>query len=165
MSVELIALFPGSPHYPHTCGRESNVYLSRNMFTCTWWGEFGTRNGTRLHVCTAALCALFPCVNYIRVVSSTYTCTCTCWWKMQKEGGKKQARSYKQQSKAKQSTQGSHFSKEKWAASGGIQTHNTLHSRQSALPTELPMYMLFCLCCSFWDLPVTCTCSSVHECR
>ena len=40
----------------------------------------------------------------------------------------------KQQGKATQHTQGSHFFKEKWAASGGTQIHDTLHSRQSALP-------------------------------
>ena len=34
------------------------------------------------------------------------------------------------------------FPKEKLAASGGTQTHDTLHSRQSALPAELSsMYM------------------------
>ena len=38
---------------------------------------------------------------------------------------KKQARSNKQQGKATQHTQGSHFSKEKLAASGGTRTHNT----------------------------------------
>ena len=37
----------------------------------------------------------------------------------EKEGRKKQARSYKQQSKATQHTQGGHFSKEKRAALGG----------------------------------------------
>ena len=52
----------------------------------------------------------------------------------EKEGRKKQARSNKQQGKATQHTQGSHFSWEKWAASGGTRTHDTLHSRQSALP-------------------------------
>ena len=58
----------------------------------------------------------------------------------EKEGRKKQARSNKQQGKVTQHTQGSHFSKEKWAASGGTWTHDTLHSRQSALPLNY-MYM------------------------
>ena len=50
------------------------------------------------------------------------------------EGRKKQARSYKQQSNATQHTQGSHFSKRKIkAASGGIRTHATPRSRQSAV--------------------------------
>ena len=55
----------------------------------------------------------------------------------------KQARSYKQQSKATQHTQGSrdHFSK--LAASGGTQTHDTLHSRQSALPAELSSMYIY----------------------
>ena len=44
----------------------------------------------------------------------------------EKEGRKKQARSIKQQGKATQHTQGSHFSKEKLAASGGTRTHDTL---------------------------------------
>ena len=52
----------------------------------------------------------------------------------EKEGRKKQARSYKQHGKATQHTQGSHFSQEKRAASGGTRTHDTLYSRQSALP-------------------------------
>ena len=46
----------------------------------------------------------------------------------------------------KQHTQGSHFSKEKQAASGGTRTHDTLHSRQSTLHvhvyTSLP-HVLF----------------------
>ena len=49
------------------------------------------------------------------------------------EGRKKQASSNKQ-GKATQHTQGSYFSKEKWAASGVTRTHDTLHSRQSTLP-------------------------------
>ena len=54
---------------------------------------------------------------------SSYTChmMCTCIYMYmlmrdaegRKEGRKKQARSYKQQGKATQHTQGSHFSKEK----------------------------------------------------
>ena len=43
---------------------------------------------------------------------------------------------------ATQHAQGSHFSKEKGVASGGTQTHDTLHSRQSALPAELPCIQL-----------------------
>ena len=43
----------------------------------------------------------------------------------QKEGRKKQARSNKQQGKATQHTQSSHFSKEKLAASGKTQTNAT----------------------------------------
>ena len=50
---------------------------------------------------------------------------------------KKQARSNKQQSKETQHTQGSHFSKEKLASSGGMRTHDTPHSRH-ALRAELP---------------------------
>ena len=38
----------------------------------------------------------------------------------EKEGRKKQARSYKQQGKATQHTQGSHLSLNNWAASGGM---------------------------------------------
>ena len=38
------------------------------------------------------------------------------------------------QGKATWHTQGGHFSYEKLAASGGTRTHDTLHSRQSALP-------------------------------
>ena len=56
----------------------------------------------------------------------------TCLMRDEKERRKKQARSNKQQQgKATQHTQGSHFSEEKLAASGGTQTHDTLHSRQS----------------------------------
>ena len=50
---------------------------------------------------------------------------------MKKEGRKKQARSYKQQGKAAQHTQVNYISKEKWAASGGTQTHNSPHSRHA----------------------------------
>ena len=50
----------------------------------------------------------------------------------EKEERKKQARSNKQ-GKATQHTQGSEKT-----ASGGTRTHDTLYSRQSALPTELP---------------------------
>ena len=62
---------------------------------------------------------------------------------MQKEG-MKTARSYKQQSKATQHTRGSHFSKTKKTTSGWIWIHNTPHSRQGALPAELPMQQLYC---------------------
>ena len=60
------------------------------------------------------------------------TCMCMLMRDMKKaEGRKKQARSNEQQGKATQHTQGSHFSKEKCAASGGTQTHDTLHSRHT----------------------------------
>ena len=46
------------------------------------------------------------------------------------EGKKKEAsKVIQKQNKSTQHTQGSHFSKEKCAASGGIRTHDTLHSR------------------------------------
>ena len=66
----------------------------------------------------------------------------------EKEGRKKQTKSSKQSQAKQHSTpnQGSHFSKEKWGASGGTRTHDTLHSRhsQSALPVHMYMYMLSC---------------------
>ena len=49
----------------------------------------------------------------------------------EKKGKKKQARSYKQQGKATQHTQGMQSLFQ--AASGGTRTHDTPHSRQSAL--------------------------------
>ena len=53
------------------------------------------------------------------------------------------------QGKATQHTQGSQ------AASGGTRTHDTLYSRQSALPTELPRQLS-------WLGPSTCTSCSVR---
>ena len=50
----------------------------------------------------------------------------------EKEERKKQGQTNKQTNKTKQ-----HSSSEK-TASGGTRTHDTLYSRQSALPTELP---------------------------
>ena len=57
----------------------------------------------------------------------------------EKEERKKQARSNKQtrQSNTAHPRQ-SLFLEKKRAASGGTRTHDTLYSRQSALPTELP---------------------------
>ena len=56
---------------------------------------------------------------------------------MKKEGRKKQARSYKQQGKATQHTQGSHFSKENELPRVGFEP-TTLHTldRALALPAE-----------------------------
>ena len=62
----------------------------------------------------------------------------------EKEGRKEQAKPNKQQGKATQHAQGSHFSKENRAALGGTRTHDTLHSIDRAL------YQLSCL--------ATCTC-------
>ena len=59
---------------------------------------------------------------YIIITTLCIHCVCTIYMLMrdEKEGRKKQARSNKQQGKATQHTQGSHFSKEKCATSGGI---------------------------------------------
>ena len=56
------------------------------------------------------------------------------------EGRKKEASKVKQTNKAKQHStpKAVTFPRKKWAASGGTRTHDTLYSRQSALPTELP---------------------------
>ena len=62
--------------------------------------------------------------------------------RMQNVGRKKQARSNKQQCKATQHTKGGHFSKRimylGWDS-------NLRHSKQSALPAELPR-QLYCSC-------------------
>ena len=71
----------------------------------------------------------------------------------EKEGRKKQARSNKQQGKATQHTQGSHFPKEKRPASGGNWNHDTQHSRCTWSPTRASSFLsrkvtaLDVLCC------------------
>ena len=60
---------------------------------------------------------------------------------MRDEEGRKKEASMVKQSKGAQNTQGSHFPKKNelgggGGGGGGFQTHNELHSRQSALPAE-----------------------------
>ena len=81
-----------------------------------------------------------------------YMCICTCF--NEKEGEKNQARSNKQH---KQHSTPKAFSFpiiiRKKAASGGTRTHNTLHSRQSALPLHVHYFI---------HVHCTCTCNEYN---